>query len=101
MTRIKPSASAAHVVAFYADQLPCDIWPGLNPLTAWDGSALVVTAQNKEGIADALLQLANHYDNMAEGITPADYDSPRFCRDASRGLSTAWRKALSLTVEAP
>ena len=93
--RIRLSDSAALVVAFYADQLPCDIWPDLNPLTAWDGSALVVSDENKAGIAEALLQLANHYDDMADGRTPADYGSPRFCRDASRGLSTAWRKVLA------
>lgn len=87
---------AAEVITMYQEVLPSDIWPELNPLQCWDGSALVFSEDDAEPLADALVTLANDYDEKAEGNAPTSDGEPRgFCRWASLGLGTAYRRVLT------
>lgn len=95
--RVKLAPMAAEVVAMYAAEAPCPVWPELDALLAWDGDALVVTADNRDALADALITLCNYYDGKAEGTDPTSDGEPRrFCRAASQGLGGAWRRVLAV-----
>ena len=97
--RVRLAQSAADVVAMYAEDLPCEIWPELDILEAWDGSALVVTGANQVALADILLELCNYYDCKAEGVDPtSEGEPPRFCRAASLGLGTASSRVRALNL---